>query len=134
MLHKPPHDDSKSYTVKETKVGNTTVTSYYTVCHRQKREETDRELDEQFSPTTLGADMVADATQWLSASVTSFRTLKYLWFIIGGTSTSALAAVIIIPVVGIFAYQFMRYHTDDDDAGKVLVFWRVALVILGGLL
>lgn len=132
MLHRPPADDRESYTVVEEKVGNTTITSYFTVNHRTKREETDRELDDQFAPTVLGSEMITDATQWLSVSVTSFRTLKYLWLILGGTYTLTIGAVLFIPVIGLLCYQFLRHK--DDDAAKVLVFYRLALLLLGGLL
>jgi len=131
MIHKPPADDSQSYTVVETVQGNTKVTSYFTTMHRVSKDEADRELDEYFAPPTSGAALLNDTTQWLTVSVTSFRTLKYLWFILGSTSTLTLAAIIFIPVAGLMTYQFVR---QENKAGKVLVGYRVALLMLGGLL
>jgi hypothetical protein len=51
---------------------------------------------------------------------------------LGSTATLSVAAIIFIPVIGLLTYQFLRQK--DDKAGKVLVGYRVALLILGGLL
>ncbi len=130
MLHQHPPDDRESYTVVETKVGNTTVTSYYTVRNRQGRESADVELDEQFAPPVFGVGLVSDSVQWLTVSTTGFRTLKYLWIVLGANSLY-LAAAMFIPVTGLLTYQYLRQK--DDRAGQALVLWRALLVLLGGL-
>lgn len=129
MLNHFPEDHRESYTEVKTTVGNTTVTSYYRVRDLTSREHANHEIDEQFDPMVLGVGMLTDAAQWLSASATAFRTVKYLWFAIGMTNALYVSAIMVIPVIGIFTYQYFRH---DDKASKALLFWRMALVILGG--
>lgn len=130
MLNQFPQDHRESYTEVKTTVGNTTVTSYYKVRNETTRECANNEIDEQFDPMVFGAGMLTDAAQWLTSSATACRTLRLLAVSIGLTKTAYVGAVLIIPVIGIFTYQYFRH---EDKASRALLFWRFALIVLGGV-
>lgn len=125
----PKTKNDESYTVIETQEGNTKVTTYITVRNPKLLDQATEELDEQFAPTVFGAAMVTESVRWFTYSSAGMRLLKVLFFTLG-LNAAYLALLLFIPIAGTFTYQFLRQK--DNKAGKVLVVYRVLLVVLGG--